>query len=176
MTQKVTLEDMLQAREERVRRQQMLLKKYGQTLIALTLNIPGEIKYNESFQFVFREGIKAVTNHFEELGIKFTHCEAYELFTGCEAYFIISNQAKSIKHATIAIEENHPFGRLFDFDVFSKEGVSCSRSEVGQGPRKCFICEEVAQACGRSKRHTKGELQEALDRIINLTITGGSTC
>lgn len=62
----------------------------------------------------------------------------------------------------IKLEEEHTIGRLVDIDVYTKDG-SISRKEFGLKPRKCFICDDDAKNCSRSKKHNYEELINHFD-------------
>lgn len=56
MDREVTLMEILDARELRVRRQQELLERYALPLVSFTLNIAGPVKVSAAIRRVFREG------------------------------------------------------------------------------------------------------------------------
>jgi Phosphoribosyl-dephospho-CoA transferase (holo-ACP synthetase) len=67
----------------------------------------------------------------------------------------------------ITLEQQHPLGRLFDLDVLQADGRSLSRREFDLPPRRCLICDELAAACGRSRRHSSEELQVRIHQILH---------
>lgn len=74
------------------------------------------------------------------------------------AVFCVDSDAVSVKAAMLDIEASHDFGRVFDLDVFDKTGESIDRVRMKQSPRKCYICNEDAYVCVRSKAHQTDEL------------------
>lgn len=74
--------------------------------------------------------------------------------------------ASFIKKLTVQIEETHPFGRLYDIDVYGMDGKGISRQELGLPVRKCLICDKDAKICGRSRSHSVEELQQKVYEII----------
>lgn len=148
-----SLQDILRAREIRVQYQEHLLNKYEATVVSYKLNIPGPIKYNSLIKQIFDEGLKVFKlklneNVFETLQEK----TIYEN-TGPEYFGTFNIEPEKIKRLTTLIEETHPLGRLFDFDVIAPNGLQLSREELGIEQRKCLLCEKNAFECGRSRSH-----------------------
>ena len=54
----ISLWEMLEAREERVRLQQALLKRHGCPVMCFTMNIPGPVKDTPLIRRGFREGLR----------------------------------------------------------------------------------------------------------------------
>lgn len=157
---KITLEKMLQVREDRVAIQNKILEQSNSTLITFTMNIPGPIKNNTWIQQSFMYGKNDFIKYMKNFGIK--EREYRNLASGGEAYLVIDNQfsAKEIKTKIVEFEEEYPIGRWFDIDVKSAPNETVSRVDLGLKPRKCFLCNEDAKVCGRSRRHSVEELFE----------------
>ena len=83
--------------------------------------------------------------------------------TGPEMLLCVSASAEKIKDLTTQIEENHPYGRLFDMDVIGTDGQKLSRPSY----RKCLICDCQAQECARSRKHTIAEMQDKIEEILS---------
>lgn len=163
----VDLQDMLQAREERAQRQYSWLTEVpGATLVSCTLNLPGPVKTSPALLAVFQK----MTGHIDQALIAFpTHQkELLALPTGPEYYLLTTGKPKEVKQQLIQLEEDTPLGRLFDLDVLflNKEIQTISRTELGAVPRKCYICEEDAKVCGRSRKHTLNEMYTAIQTIL----------
>lgn len=58
---KETLDDMLQCREKRAERQQVMLDRWHNTLISFTLNIPGPVKTNEQLYRLYSDACSTLT-------------------------------------------------------------------------------------------------------------------
>ena len=71
----------------------------------------------------------------------------------------INMKARDIKLEALDIEEKHPLGRCVDIDVYDEKGKGVSREDFGIGMRKCFICEDMAHNCVRSKKHSSEEVE-----------------
>ena len=103
----------------------------------------------------------------EEKNIKLIHKKIRITADGDEAFLVVDADPWSIKKITTSIEENHKLGRLFDFDIFNKNGEQLSRSGIGLHARRCLLCGNSAKACARSRKHSIEELMSRIYQIIN---------
>ena len=97
------------------------------------------------------------------------HQEDFSLATGMEFYRVLRADALDVKRACSEFEEGHPLGRLLDIDVVEMAGETptpISRTALGMPPRRCFICNEEAKVCARSRKHTVLEMQEHIAHMI----------
>lgn len=163
----VGIEEILRAREARAYKQNELIQRYNHTLVSFTLNIPGGVKFTERFKQVFDIGYQALMGEIQKYNMMIIDNQKEYLFTGCEGYVVLSGTSDLVKKITIDIEENHYLGRLFDMDVITNKMVLRSREEVGANPRRCFLCEDEARVCGRSRKHSIEDLLYEIDTIIN---------
>ena len=65
----VTLEEMLEAREDRAHKQRIMLERNGGCVISFTLNIPGPIKINSLIKKSFNEGLCQIESKLKKVGI-----------------------------------------------------------------------------------------------------------
>ena len=151
----VTVMDMADARERRVQRREQL-QKSGETMLAFSLNIPGEIKDAPILRRTFMEGEQLLCEI-----LPLTFAKRWEEFTGWEGIYLCRLPPEKVKRETALLEETHPLGRLFDFDVFSADGTKLSRPQY----RKCLLCGRQAQLCARSRMHSLAELTAAVEKI-----------
>lgn len=157
--------EMTEARDNRRNLQLEIITKYHLPLISFTLNIPGPRKSSLLFTKIHNEGISAIKASFPRL----INLELKkDLKTGPEAYFVIKLPVDQIKRRTIEIEEKHSLGRIFDIDVFDENGIAFSRSRLSHGQRKCFICDDIASLCSRSRKHTVDELIRKIESVYRL--------
>ena len=155
------------ARDRRIAIQKILLKKYPKnTLISFKLNIPGNTKDCTVYRKVFDIGEQLLKEAIKSKHYKLQFSKSEYLFTGSEGYFSINANPFQIKAITIAIENSHPLGRLFDYDVLNFDGRQIKRNEIGFPVRKCFLCEEDAFICARSRKHLPSEIINKVDKII----------
>lgn len=162
-TVEITLEELLQSRDDRAAFQTILLNGYHQPLVSFTVNMPGKVKRSWRSRAVFDAGVHAIR---EALAGQIVYYKLLDKNTGPEGYFAVDMDAQTLKEKMVAIEDGHPLGRLMDIDVLSAPGVQVSRSHLGQNPRKCLVCGNMAAACTRSRAHPTEEILEAIDRIL----------
>lgn len=160
-----SLEDILEARDIRVDYQQDLLNKYGSTIVSYKLNIPGPIKYNSLIKDIFDEGLKVLNQKLQESSISKIYEKILYKNSGPEYFAVYYTPEHLIKKITTFIEETHPLGRLYDFDVLNAHGIQVSRKELGFEPRKCLICDSNAFECGRSRKHEISDLTEKIEKM-----------
>jgi len=154
----ITLEQMLKARDERAEKQRKLIMKYELPLISFTVNMPGARKSTALGTSIFLEGCCEIMKRLEDKGKLPVHHEARDLLTGSEAYVIVDMDGRALKELMLEIENAHPLGRLWDFDVIGRDGLTVSREALGYPKRKCLLCDEDAHACARSRAHSLDEL------------------
>ncbi|SHJ76118.1 holo-ACP synthase [Clostridium amylolyticum] len=153
-----SLQDILKAREIRQQRQRYLLNNFGNTLVSFKLNIPGPVKYNPLIKSIFDEGIKEFKIAIKNNQAKIIVEEVSYTNSGPEYFAILEKEAKALKSITIEIEDKHPLGRVYDFDVWEGLEHQLSREEMGMSPRECLLCHQNAFFCSRSRNHSVKEL------------------
>lgn len=154
---------LLYAREERADLIRNLSEKYKKTVICIRANYPGLYKINE-------ESIKIVATLLEEAKEVFKGSITYDLYNityeGPIAILIIDKTSKEVKRGAVKIEELHPLGRLADIDVYDELGAGISREEIQVSRRRCFLCENEAHSCVRSKAHSLEEIKDYINKIV----------
>lgn len=168
----VTLEQLLQSRDNRAKHQKDLLgKNPGRSLLCLTVQLPGTEKRNATSLKIARAGVEAIREAFSP-----EYEELRDLETGYEGYFLVSLPAPDAKRLACRIEDTHPLGRLMDIDVHTKQAeedyfssVGCiSRSDIGLEPRKCLLCGNEVRYCMRAKTHTTEELLARIEEMVKV--------
>ena len=176
----VTLMELLDSREARVRHQKELLETYCSAekaggssrwdnepvLISITLNIPGPVKDKPAYRKLMEYAVSSLEEACrEEVPEGVFYKEARYLKTGAEGYIVIGGMAaEAVKSKAIAIENGSEAGRLLDIDVLTMKG-GISRTKLGFEQRKCLLCDKPAKECARSQRHSMEELLAEVDRI-----------
>ncbi|MFW3364065.1 citrate lyase holo-[acyl-carrier protein] synthase [Aerococcus viridans] len=165
----VNLYQMLDARDKRYALQQGLLKRFPkQTLLVVTMNIPGNIKNSPIIRSTFERAIHQIRTILPKE--KLLHQQFIQEQTGNEGFYIIDLPANEVKHMMIEIEEDSIQGRLYDLDVlqldYQGKVIKLSREDGQQMPRKCFVCDRNAKECARSRAHSDLEMKEAVARLI----------
>lgn len=161
----ITLEQMLMARDDRAEKQKKLIMTYSLPLISFTVNMPGPGKNTDMAGSIFTEGCSVLMSRLKDRGVLPACLEMRDLPTGMEAYVVVDLEEPALKKLTLEIEESHPLGRLWDFDVIGRKGLPVSREALGYSRRKCLICDRDAHACARSRAHS---LEELLKKIQSM--------
>ena len=159
----VGIDEILDCREKRVAIQNKMIKKYNKPVISFTMNIPGPIKTNNKVKKAFDIGKNLILENLKENNIKVLEIQELNENTGNELFISVNSLAEKIKNMTVTIEESCELGRLFDIDVIDINFEKLSRKSF----RKCLICEEQAQKCGRSRKHSIKELQDKVEEILS---------
>ncbi|MBR4696389.1 MAG: citrate lyase holo-[Selenomonadaceae bacterium] len=158
----VELPAMLVWRESRVSLQRELMERHHSPLLSFSLNIPGPVKTNAELLRLFEEGLASITSVLQSLGIGVLEKRERHAATGDECLMALQGDAILAKENMTALEERHPLGRLFDIDILDADGQKLSRPF----PRRCLICDEQAQACARSRRHSVEELVKKIEEML----------
>lgn len=163
----ITGPDMLDAREARAARQgQWLRDRTDCCLVSMTLNIAGSVKRTPLIEDGFRAGLALVDDTLTNLGLSVLRGEEWLLNTGCEAFRLVQGPAAEVKRAMVGVEQSCPFGRLLDIDVLGPDRIPLSRTELGLPGRRCLVCGDAAQVCGRSRRHSYQQLWDVTNQLI----------
>mgnify|MGYP004470227143 FL=1 len=161
--QEVTITYMMYCRDRRVQIQNEFIEKYQNPVISFCMNIPGPIKTTPLIRKGFGSGKDALLASLEKENLELLESRIFDDITGPEMLLCVSASAEKIKDLTTQIEENHPYGRLFDMDVIGTDGQKLSRPSF----RKCLICDCQAQECARSRKHTIAEMQDKIEEILS---------
>ncbi|WP_349666911.1 citrate lyase holo-[acyl-carrier protein] synthase [Lacrimispora sp.] len=169
MERYVELEEMLRFRDKKVRIQEELREKYkGMVTMALAMNIPGPVKTSPDFLLAFDEGTKTLEEAVSDSGIRIKEMAGVSENAGYMKFYALdSYDPVAVKCLTIRLEETHPLGRLWDIDVYDKNGVSMSRGILSASARKCLICGQDAKGCARNRTHSVEELIRQVEHIIH---------
>lgn len=162
----VSLSQVLLARDRRARRQRQLLEQYQNTLVSVTMNIPGPVKQSTAIARGFDLGMQDLNRLLSVEQIACLHREELREDTGCEALLVLDAEAQRVKQLTTQLEEASALGRLLDLDVLTPAGDKLSRPQ----PRRCLICGQMAQVCARSRAHGLPALQAATAQILEQAI------
>ncbi len=158
----ITLPLMMDCRERRYAIQNELLQKYQKPVISFCMNIPGPIKTNRQIHAAFIEGKKELLKSLKKHNFSVLEASDIHELTGDEWIAAIDAGAEQVKELTMAIENLHPLGRLYDMDVIGTDGEKLSRPRF----RKCLICSRQAQECARSRTHSVAEMQDAVVKML----------
>jgi holo-ACP synthase CitX len=160
----ITLEELLESRDNRRIRQSDLIDMYGKPLISLTIVMPGPVKKNKLTSVIASNAVEIIKKEFASCLV--TGAE-YDLNTGFEALYVISIDKKEAKRIACAIEDGHPMGRLFDIDVIGEDKKPVTREQINKKPRKCLVCEQEAHICMRNRTHSLSEIMSVIESLVN---------
>ena len=156
----VCLQDILDAREARVRLQQQFLETYRCPLVCFTMNIAGPVKTSPLIQRGFQYGMDALA---EQIPLDSVQKQLVQSSaTGDTAIYAVKMDAKKLKAICTAIEESSPLGRLFDMDVIDVDGAKLER----QTQRGCIVCGTPGRGCASKRLHSVDQLQKTTNRIL----------
>ena len=146
-------------------RQRSLLTQYpGKALLCLTVQLPGAEKRSALSLEIASAAVAAVRGGFSPI-----FEQLLDLETGYEGYFIVPLSPADAKRRAVALEEEHPLGRLFDLDVIVPDGGGVrplSRGELGYGERRCLVCDKPARYCIRARSHEVAELLQVIEEMV----------
>lgn len=167
----VTLDELLQAKDRRAARQNAWLQSYRQPLISLTLVTPGPVKDSALYRRSMRAAVEACNALLHTRGWTTLAHQVFWLDTGPEALWSVDHVGAEIKAATVALEQSHWIGRLWDIDVISPDEGVIGRDALGRAGRCCLLCDQPAHACSRSRRHpleqVVGKIEDLLDAYFS---------
>lgn len=156
----VTLEQILQAREDRVRLQRQMLHEYNCPLVCYTMNIAGPVKNSPLIERGFRAGLDHLEQVLPKESIRKRIVDIS--VTGCQAIFAVSMDAPLLKQTCTAIEDSTSLGRLFDMDVLDTDGTKLERTQL----RGCIVCGAPGRGCAAGRVHPVAQLQEVTNSIL----------
>lgn len=151
-----TAEDILLERERRIEYQEELVKQYKMAILVIRVNYPGVDKDNPLSQGIVKIMEQEI---YEKLSGSIHYKKNTKTAEGPLVTMCINKGVRDIKAVTLNIEHNHILGRCVDIDVYDDTGRSISREDFGLAMRKCYICDDIAHNCVRSKKHSKEEVE-----------------
>ncbi len=164
-----TLQEILDARENRAQIQKRLLDEYQKPLVCFTMNIPGPEKYNRDISIGFSIGNRLLEEQLKVCPV--LHRQMFFKNTGCEGYYVVDQPASALKLLAVRVEDSDPIGRLFDIDVLDTSGRKLTREELGFERRRCLLCGNDAAVCARSRAHGLPALQKKVDMLLKIAAT-----
>ncbi len=147
-------------RAETIRR----YSKTAKTIVVLSVNMPGAMKNTPHGAYLLRQFSKVVCDTFDA-----TLINRHESDAGDYDVFETSWDAKHVKTLCLDIEDQIPLGRFIDLDVHT-QGGAFSRAMLGVPERRCFVCDDMARQCARTKKHRLSVLRETLNEHVEAMI------
>ena len=143
--QPVTLEQVLQTKEERAVVQAELRARCQVAVVSVSVNMPGTVKYDQDTLALIEYALARLQKLFAIEGFQTLESRWLHAVAGPAAVFA---------------------GRLLDIDVFDAGGKQLSRDAVGLGGRRCFVCDEPAILCIRGRRHEAQQIAAAVAMML----------
>ncbi|MCT4606443.1 MAG: citrate lyase holo-[acyl-carrier protein] synthase [Marinisporobacter sp.] len=157
------MEKILVDREKRYNTILELIEKYDLPVVCGKINYPGKNKNT-------KEGQKLFLGLMQSLKIKFhSYAEFSQVlggYDGSSILIVVKMDPLEAKYIGVDIEENHCLGRLFDIDVYSRDGSSIGREKINKDARRCILCNDDARVCIKTNRHSLEEIIERINRLI----------
>lgn len=85
---------------------------------------------------------------------------------GPELLVAVDAEPRELKRVVVSLEDQHPWGRIFDLDVVDPDLGNLSRARMGFAPRGCLVCGLPAAGCARSRAHSLDELTAVLEWMV----------
>jgi len=167
MTVSIALAQMLEARDRRAARQREMLAHFALPVVSLGVVMPGPVKDGPPSRIAFAVAMEALGPLLAGRGWLIRHVERVVAATGPEALVSVEAEASALKTALIDLEDGHPLGRLWDFDVICPERGQISRRVLGRAPRRCLICGDEGHACSRAQRHSLADLMKVIEEMVD---------
>lgn len=147
--------ELLEAREKRVGLIAELLERYNAPLLVMRVNYPGIEKTNEVTVEIIKDMSPLICTALSDKVCNKMFLRGAE---GPILYVSVHEDVLVLKTIAVNFEETQILGRCLDLDVYDLEGKSISRQELGYPRRKCYLCEDYAHNCVRSRRHSEQEV------------------
>ena len=164
--QPVTLDQVLQTKEERAAVQAELRSRYQAAVVSISVNMPGTVKYDQDTLALIEYALARLQKLFAIEGFQTLESRWLHAVAGPAAVFAVAGDAAAIKRLAVQVEQEQPFGRLLDIDVFDAAGRQLSRDSVGLVGRRCFVCNEQAILCIRGRQHEAEEIAAAVAMLL----------
>lgn len=145
---------LLAAREARQELLSRALSAGRPATLFVSLNLPGPDKSPPGATALFRRGCAEIAETFHGSLLLAIDRDALGYF----ALRVLDADPLAVKRLCIAIEQNHPAGRLLDLDVYSPTAGQIGRRSLGLPARRCLVCAQPAVDCMRTRRHAVGEV------------------
>ena len=165
--QTVSLADVLCARDMRQALQQLWRDRFGCPQLSFSTLAPGEVKDSALTRRIFNLGWQSLQNLINEKALPVMAQSLNATPLGGYGLIALDVDAAQLKAWLMALEEEHPLGRLWDLDVIGTDGRPLSREALGGSPRRCLICARPAHECARARRHSVETLLAQMEEMVD---------
>ena len=169
MSQTAILAAILAERETRWNMRREFAAGHGQAVLSLTLNIPGANKNPAGSAKAFASLQQSLRHRIEQSCGHAGCMLAEEERAGVDGPCWITSvnlDPLTLKALCVAVEEEHPLGRLADADVLDAQAQPVNRADIGHEARRCFLCEAPASLCRRQGKHSQEQIIEYVRKLL----------
>nr|WP_318383984.1 citrate lyase holo-[acyl-carrier protein] synthase [uncultured Enterobacter sp.] len=163
----VSLDALLAAKDRRAARQADWLAQHQQPIISLTLVTPGSRKDSLRYRNTMSVALQACDQLLWQHHWQVLDRQVLWLPTGAEALWCVAHPAVEIKAQCVELEQSHPLGRVWDFDVICPENGQVGRKSLDHSMRRCLVCDAPAHACARSRQHPVEQVIGNVEKLID---------
>ena len=160
------MKEILSARERRWQLRRNLARSTGRAVVCCSLVIPGGDKIPYWSDMVFRRLLRDISSALRKKSLSDSLLRDETTPDGRFVLLSVGGDPREIKKICVRVEDEHPLGRLADFDVMCENATALGRSDLGLPPRQCLVCSAPAMECIRSRRHSLPETMEQVHKII----------
>lgn len=151
-----TEDDMLQAKQDRIHKQEWLIKDYFAPLISVRVSYPGLHK-NDCIAFeIMKELGPVLVDKFKN---KIMYKNLRVTAEGPVLTLIVNEDVNHIKKETVKIEEGISIGKCIHIDVYDTDGNILTGKDIGLKPKNYYICNEDADICARTENYTSKDIK-----------------
>ena len=167
----VSVEDMMQARDERVLAQNEMLAAAASfpaptALLSFGMNIPGAVKQTPLIRSGFLFGKARIQELLKREGFSCLLTRELRRVSGDSWLCLVGAPPEAVKRLAVSLEDSEPLARLFDIDVLDSTGRKLSREDFSLPPRRCLLCGEAAVVCARSRAHSVEALFSRCEALL----------
>ncbi|MBV4419022.1 citrate lyase holo-[acyl-carrier protein] synthase [Clostridium tyrobutyricum] len=156
LSENYTQDDMMKARQDRIHKQEWLIKDYFASLISARVSYPGSHK-NDCIAFeIMKELGPVLVDKFKN---KIMYKNLRVTAEGPILTIIVNEDVNYIKRETVRIEEGSSIGKCMYIDVYDTDGNIVTRRDIGLKSKNCYICNEDADICARTEKHTSRDIR-----------------
>ncbi|WP_394243817.1 citrate lyase holo-[acyl-carrier protein] synthase [Vibrio astriarenae] len=156
--------------------QQKWIKQYRLPLLRVTTFVPRIMANSEVAEKIYSIAKQQVHDTLSQSNYKVIESDSFEDKDGKGLLMAISGASSTqLKRAMIKLENNHPLGPLFNFDVLNRDGKMVSRRSSEMEPRKCIICDHAASYCAASHIHSEESLEREVLQLLGRHLVSFST-
>ncbi|GAB1482069.1 citrate lyase holo-[acyl-carrier protein] synthase [Treponema sp.] len=156
----------LSEREQRTARRSALATEYRATVVQLTISAPGVRKDGPDIRSAAEKGAALLEKELAERGLRLSHRETQDGQAGPCIFWVLEAEAVLVKEIAVGLENGYSLGRLWDFDVYSPEGLKLDRESLGSETRTCYVCRSPAAVCAGRRLHESVEVVQRFSELL----------